>query len=73
MEEEIDETVSSLDEKDEEESEEQEEEECTLTTREKPSSSTGFTPISSTGMSTTDKALQLKLSKSAPRSTLLLN
>ena len=43
------------------------------TTREKPSSSAGFRPISSAGRSATDKALQLMLSNSAPRSTLLLN
>ena len=43
------------------------------TTREKPSSSAGFTPISSAGRSATNKALQLKLSNSMPRPTLLLN
>ena len=42
------------------------------TTREKPSSSAGFRPISSAGRSATDKALQLMLSNSAPRPTLLV-
>ena len=38
---------------------------CPYTTREKPSSSAGFGPISSAGRSATDKALQLMLSNSA--------
>ena len=44
-----------------------------LTTREKPSNSAGFGPISSAGRSATDKALQLMLSNSAPGPTLLIN
>ena len=43
------------------------------TTREKPSSSAGFGPISSAGRGATDKALQLMLSNSASGPMLLLN
>ena len=38
---------------------------CACTTREKPSSSAGFGPISSTGATATNKALQLTYSSSA--------
>ena len=44
-----------------------------FTTREKPSSSAGFRPISSAGRCATDKALQLTYSSSMPPTTLLLN
>ena len=43
-----------------------------ITTREKPSSSAGFRPISSAGRCATDKALQLTCSSSTCRPTLLL-
>ena len=43
------------------------------TTRENPSSSAGFRPISSAGLCATDKALQLTNSSSVPPPTLRLN
>ena len=43
-----------------------------ITTREKPSSSAGFWPISSAGKRANDKALQLKLSSSADWHALLI-
>ena len=45
----------------------------TLTTREKPSSSAGFRPISSVGRSATGTTLQLKVSRSVGWPTLLLH
>ena len=46
---------------------------CSITTRENPSSSAGFRPISSAGRCATDKALQLTYSSSVPPPALLLN
>src|SRR4051812_41108796 len=47
--------------------------ELQITTREKPSSSTGFGPISSAGAGATNKALQLTYSSSAGTPALLLH
>ena len=44
----------------------------TCTTREKPTSSEGFGPLSSAGIGATNKALQLTYSSSADCPTLLL-